>query len=54
MTTQVEKKLRTFENIILRICGPVYDDVANCWQRKNVELSKMTKIPVNTSYSNKA
>lgn len=42
----------TFDNRVLRtICGPVYDDVANCWRRrKNRELREMTKIPVITSY----
>jgi hypothetical protein len=52
MTVQIEQKLRSFENKVLRtICGPVFDTAINRWRRrKNAEIREITKVPYITSY----
>jgi len=49
---QIERKLRSFENRVLRtICGPVFDTEINRWRRrKNKEIREITKVPPITSY----
>ena len=51
-TVQIEQKLRSFENRVLRIiCGPFFDTEINRWRRrKNQELREITKVPPVTSY----
>jgi len=51
-TAQTERKLRSFENRVLRtICGPVFDTEINRWRRrKNKEIREITKVPLITSY----
>lgn len=49
MIVQIEQKLRTFENRVLRvICGPVFDTTTN--RRKNAETKEVTKVPYITSF----
>jgi hypothetical protein len=43
-TVQIEQKLRSFENRVLRtICGPFFDSEINRWRRrKNKEIREIT------------
>jgi len=52
MTVQIEQKLRSFKNKVLRtICGPVFDTVINRWRRRrNAEVREITKVSYITSY----
>jgi len=51
-TVQIEQKLRSFENRVLRtICGPFFYTEINRWRRrKNTEIREITKVPPITSY----
>jgi len=52
MIVQIERKLRSFENRVLRtICVPVFDTEIFMWRRrKNKEIREITKVPPITSY----
>jgi len=52
MTGQIEQKLRSFENRLIRKkYGPVFDTKINRWRRsRNKEIREITKVPFITSY----
>jgi len=52
-TVQIEQKLRSFENRVLRTiyCGPFFDTEINRWRRRrNKEIREIIKVPLITSY----
>jgi len=47
LTLREERKLRAFENMVLRIFGPRRDEVTGEWRRlHNEELSDCTPHPI--------